>query len=369
MAIDSSIQLDWFELSNTERVDSPGLVVDVDRVQGNIAKMVAMVDGNSDRLRPHVKTHKMPDVIGMQLDAGISKFKTATIAEAKMVAQSGGRDVLLAHQPVGPKTDKLLELVKTYGDVSFAAIVDDIGIVEQLVKTLSDHDQTLRLYVDVDCGMQRTGIKLGSKCDALIQSIEFNEGVTFAGLHVYDGHLHQPSLDERQSAAGDIIVAVRKYAQKYSDIEIIGGGSPTFGIWAGQTDWQCSPGTPVFWDVGYATNYPDLDFKIAAAMVTRVISKPGNDKLCFDLGYKSVSSEMSLERRVVFPQILDAELVGHSEEHLVVTTSQADEIAVGDAFLAFPTHICPTVADHAAAHVVRWGNATGETWPITARDR
>ena len=99
-------------------------------------------------------------------------------------------------------------------------------------------------------------------------------------------------------------------------------------------------------------------------MVTRVISKPGKDRLCFDLGYKAVSSEMSLNQRVVLPAISDAKIVGHSEEHLVIETSQAPEIHVGDAFLAFPQHICPTVSDHDFANLVRWGNATGETWPV-----
>ncbi|NNE00066.1 MAG: D-TA family PLP-dependent enzyme, partial [Pirellulaceae bacterium] len=209
----------------------------------------------------------------------------------------------------------------------------------------------------------------GSESDALIQQIAFLDGVKFVGLHIYDGHLHQPSLEQRQADAGQIIVDVRKYAQRYPEVEIVGGGSPTFGIWAGQTDWQCSPGTTVFWDVGYANAFPELEFEIAAALVTRVVSKPGNGQICLDLGYKAISSEMPLERRVVLPKIDDAKFVSHSEEHLVVATEQTDDFHVGDALIAFPQHICPTVADHGFATVVRWGNATDEKWPVTARDR
>ena len=366
--MDDEMDIDWFQVSNPDVVDSPGLVVDIDRVTENIAKMVAMVDGDADRLRPHVKTHKMPTIVQLQMDAGIKRFKTATLAETEMVAEAGGADILLAHQVVGPKVDRLKKLVGRYPDTSFATIVDDIVVVETIASKF-DAAKPIRLFVDIDCGMKRTGIKLGSKCEALIRSIESHDAVQFAGLHVYDGHLHQPSLEERQAAAGDIIIAVRKYAQQYPDAEIVGGGSPTFGMWAGQTDWQCSPGTPVFWDVGYATAYSELEFKIAAAMLTRVISKPGKGQLCFDLGYKSVSSEMDLEHRVTFPEIPDAKLVAHSEEHLVVWTEMADQISVGQAFLAFPRHICPTVANHAFATVVRWGNATREALWVTARDR
>ena len=360
--------MDWFRLANPDAIDSPGLIVDVDRVTDNIAKMVAMVDGDTDRLRPHVKTHKMPAVVQLQKDAGIKRFKTATLAETEMVAKTGGKDILLAHQVVGPKVTRLKELVGRYRDASFATIVDDMDVVENIASQFVNA-KPMRLFVDIDCGMSRTGILLGRQCDELIQAIDSHDSLQFAGLHVYDGHLHQPSLAERQNAAGEIIAAVQKYVQQYPHADIVGGGSPTLGIWARQTDWQCSPGTPVFWDVGYATAYEELDFQIAAAMLTRVISKPGKNQLCFDLGHKSISSEMNLERRVVFPEILDAKLVGHSEEHLVVTTQQADEISVGQAFLAFPQHICPSVADHAFATIVRAGNATGEVWSVSARDR
>ncbi|NND97875.1 MAG: D-TA family PLP-dependent enzyme, partial [Pirellulaceae bacterium] len=153
--------IDWIEVTNLQQIDSPGLIVDFDRVERNIARMVAMVDGNADRLRPHVKTHKMPDVIQMQLDAGIKRFKVATLAEAEMVAIAGGTDILLAHQVVGPKVDRLYRLVQAHREASFAAIVDDPDIATAIANQFSSDALPLRLYVDVDCGMQRTGIRLG----------------------------------------------------------------------------------------------------------------------------------------------------------------------------------------------------------------
>jgi len=361
--------MDFFQLANTDAIESPALVVDAQLVNDNIAKMIAMVDGDAGRLRPHVKTHKMPHVIALQLDAGITKFKTATLSEAEMVANAGGVDILIAHPLVGPKLSRLHELTIQHPDVRFSAIVDCIDIAHQMSDVFTGSRQTLDVYVDIDCGMHRTGIPLGDTCESLIQKIDFLEGVSFAGLHVYDGHLHQPALGERTSAAKQIIAAVRKFALHYPDADIVGGGSPTFAIWAGETDWDCSPGTPIFWDVGYGQAYPDLDFKIAAALLTRVVSKPGDSQICLDIGHKSISSEMPLEQRLVLPELADAKLVSHSEEHLVVRTLNAPDISVGDAFLAFPRHICPTVADHASANVVRWGNVTDERWPVTARDR
>ena len=361
--------MNFFQVSNPESIESPALLVNADRAQANIDQMISIVAGDTDRLRPHLKTHKMPDVVAMHVASGITQFKAATLAEAEMAASAGGKDVLVAHQLIGPKIPKLLSLVARYSDVSFAALVDDSSVVQQTATACTSLAQPLRLFVDIDCGMHRTGIPLGESCQKLIDQVEATPGVQFTGLHVYDGHLHQSALEERHSCVSEIIDQVQSFISGYPQCEVIAGGSPTFAIWAQETNWQCSPGTTIFWDVGYGTNYPDLKFDVAAALLARVISKPGNDLVCLDIGYKAMSAEMPLEQRVVFPEIADAVLASQSEEHLVIRTSQADRIAVGDSFLAFPKHICPTVAKYAFAHVVRDGLATSEVWPVTARTR
>src|ERR1043166_1779282 len=88
----------WFEIANVEEIDSPALLVYPDRAEENIRRMIAMV-GDASRLRPHMKTHKLPEILRLQLAHGITKFKCATIAEAEMSADCGAADVLLAHQP------------------------------------------------------------------------------------------------------------------------------------------------------------------------------------------------------------------------------------------------------------------------------
>jgi D-serine deaminase-like pyridoxal phosphate-dependent protein len=361
----------WLQLANPESIASPGLLVDADRVAANIKTMIQAVGGPEavSRLRPHVKTHKMPEVIRLQLGAGISQFKAATIAEVKMVAEAGGRDILLAYQPVGPNLQRLADLVAEYPQVSFAAVCDDIDAAKRAADRLGDATRPFRLFIDIDCGMHRTGIPLGDGLDRLRDFIESLSGVQFAGLHIYDGHIHDSSLQARREKAVRIIDSLRNYQQTAPAPTIIGGGSPTFGIWAAETSWQCSPGTPLLWDVGYATMCAESDFLIAAALLTRVISKPTSNLVCLDLGHKSVAAEMPLPQRVTIPSIPDAQLVGQSEEHLVVETSQAADLHVGDPLLAFPRHICPTVALHAFATVIRDGRATGEIWQVTARDR
>ena len=121
--------MNWLTLANPQDVDSPGLLIAPDRVQANIERMIAAVGGpdHTSRLRPHLKTHKMARVVRMQLDAGITRFKAATMAEAEMAAGEGATDVLIAHQPVGPKVARLAGLIERFPATSFACTVDDAG--------------------------------------------------------------------------------------------------------------------------------------------------------------------------------------------------------------------------------------------------
>jgi D-serine deaminase-like pyridoxal phosphate-dependent protein len=129
----------------------------------------------------------------------------------------------------------------------------------------------------------------------------------------------------------------------------------------------CSPGTTVFWDAGYGTTLPDLPFVPAIVLLTRVISRPSPGRLCLDLGHKAVASENPHPRVVLFG-LEDATAVGHSEEHLVLETPRAADFPVGTPIYGVPWHVCPTVALHDEAVVVRRGRAA-ERWPVVARAR
>src|SRR5262245_5627838 len=101
----------WYWVSNADEIPSPALLVYPERIEENLDLMI-MMSGGVQRLRPHIKTHKLAEVTQMQLDRGVTKFKCATIAEAEMAAACGAADVLLAYQPVGPNVERLLELIR-----------------------------------------------------------------------------------------------------------------------------------------------------------------------------------------------------------------------------------------------------------------
>ena len=121
----------WYEFEGMKKIDSPALIVYKDRVIENIQILKSMVD-SIDRLRPHVKTHKMREVTELLIKEGIRKFKCATIAEAEMVALSGGEDILIAYQLVGPKIARYIDLVQRYPDCRFSSLIDNLDSYREL---------------------------------------------------------------------------------------------------------------------------------------------------------------------------------------------------------------------------------------------
>jgi len=361
----------WYEVKHIAAIPSPALLIYAERVEENIRRMIAMA-GGVERLRPHIKTHKMAEMIELQVALGLRKFKCATLAEAAMAARHGAEDVLLAYQPVGPNTDLLLELAASFPSVGFSCVADNAATIGELSDAAARANTRLEVLVDLDIGQHRTGLPPDSHAFDLYRLIASLPALKPGGLHAYDGHLHQADVAERAAACevafAPVEVLRRKLLREKLPVpRVVAGGTPTFPMHARREDVECSPGTCVFWDAGYARNLPDLDFLPAAVLLTRVVSKSTANRLCLDLGHKAVASEMP-HPRVVFLNLDDAKPVMHSEEHLVVETPFADGFAVGDVLYGIPWHICPTVALHSEAVIVVKGRAE-DRWKVIARTR
>ncbi|QGJ72186.1 Type III PLP / low-specificity D-threonine aldolase [Planctomycetales bacterium 10988] len=359
----------WYTLREEDSILSPALLIYPHRVWTNIVRMLKITDG-PERLRPHVKTHKMAEVVSMQLASGIRKFKAATIAEAEMLAGTGAEDVLLAYPLVGPNLDRFVALQQQFPQVIFQAVVDHAEVLELMSECFSYHGLEIPTLVDLDLGLQRTGCSL-EEAYALYQAIAELPGIFPGGLHAYDGHLSQRDYEERKAAVMEVYQPVtelkeRLIAEGFEVPAFVCGGSPTFAIHAEYPDRECSPGTCVLWDAGYQHLAEEVPFEPAIALFTRVVSRPGRNLLCLDLGTKSLSTDSA--ERVQFPDYPDAKIVHHYEEHMVIELPGADQIALGKALYGIPWHVCPTVALFEEATVVEDGIARG-TWQVLARRR
>lgn len=353
---------------------SPSLLVYPKLIERNTDSMIRIA-GSPARLRPHCKTHKMREVIQLQLARGITKHKCATLMEAEMLAECGVKDILLAYNVVGPNIDRVVRLLQRWPDVQFACTGDDPRPVAALGKAVSAIGRTVEVLLDIDVGMHRTGVAPGPKAIELYRTFARTPGIKPGGLQAYDGHNHQHPLEERRAAAQAVwkIASDLRDELEKNDLpvpRIVCGGTPTFSCFAEIQDRaiELSPGTITLHDAGYGGNFPDLPFEPAAKLLTRVISRPAPDRLTLDLGHKAVAGDPPAGRRVFFPDLPDAKAVLHNEEHLVLETPLAEKYQPGDALLAIPTHVCPTCALHKEAYAVEGDEVVG-TWKVASRDR
>lgn len=362
----------WYEIEDINKLDSPSLVVFTERVKANVKTAIDMVE-NVSRLRPHVKTNKSAEATQLMLDAGITKFKCATIAEAEMLGMIEAPDVLLAYQPLGPKLHRFIELIKKFPSTKYSCLTDNIPAAKEQADAFTDVALEVPVYVDLNVGMNRTGIIPGETAVELCKFVSLTKGIKFAGLHAYDGHIRDKDISLRTKECDVTFAQIEKLKEELlkkgiTVPNIIAGGSPTFPIHAKRKNIECSPGTFIYWDKGYLDLCPEQNFLTAAVLVTRIISLPNLTRVCTDLGHKSVAAENEIGRRVFFLNTSDLTPVGQSEEHFVCETANNHHHKTADVLYGLPYHVCPTVALYERVYTVENGKITGE-WKNIARDR
>jgi D-serine deaminase-like pyridoxal phosphate-dependent protein len=364
-----------YAIEDTSAIFSPALLFYKDLIRKNIARAVEMA-GSPERLRPHVKTHKTREIVQLECQAGITKQKCATLAEAEMIAGCGVDDILLAYNLVGPNCQRMARLAAAFPRCRFSVLADHPLAVQELSRILSKAGQRVEVLLDIDVGQHRTGIAPDAGALALYELLGNLPGLHPGGLHVYDGHNHQENYVERQTAVLSQLDPVMKLrsaleAKGLSVPRLVVGGTPTFPVYAHLDvhGLECAPGTCVLHDNGYGSRFADLTgFTPAALLLTRVISRPTATRLTLDLGYKAVASDPPAGKRCVLLDVPDYEPILQNEEHFVVETPAADRYELGAEIFAIPTHICPTCAMHRSAYVIEQGRVVG-SWEIAARDR
>ncbi len=367
---------DTHRLQNPSELLTPCLLVYPDRIEANLRECIRIA-GSADRMRPHVKTHKTAEIVAMELALGITRHKCATLAEARMLAEFGVRDILIAYPQVGPAIGRLAEIVAKFPDATVCICVESTKSLAVIDDHFDGRHLTLDAVIDVDVGMHRTGIPVGAGAIALYQAVDQSKSIRAVGLHAYDGHNHIGSLDERKAAVDALLSPVRDLVEQlvafgFSVDRVVCGGTPTFPIFAELeipgTRIELSPGTCVLSDYGYTSKYTDMDgFQYAAVLMTRVISKQHAGAVTLDLGHKATAADPPAGSRCHFLDI-QAREGKQNEEHLVIETPAADSLQLGDILYVVPTHICPTVALHKELHVIEAGRVT-KAWQVAARHR
>ncbi len=368
------IDLENYQIDGLEQLLSPSLVLFREIMEANLAQTIRLC-GGADRWRPHVKTHKTREIVRTQLSLGITKHKCATIAEAEMLAEEHAPDVLFAYQLVGPNIERMARLMDKFPGTRFSSLIDHPSPALELGQHMARRGKTIDVLLDLNSGMDRTGISLNQQALELYELLATTPGLRVAGLHWYDGQHRDPDPGQRRLA---VLQGWRQFLgfrdrlllNGFDVPRVVASGSGSFSILAetGEPNLELSPGTTTLYDVDYLERFPDLNLQPALAIVSRVISHSGGSRMTLDVGHKACAADQPAGKRLYFPSLANAREVQHSEEHLVVESPCATNYSVGDVLLAFPRHVCPTVHVHQALHVAANGRIV-DRWVIAARDR
>ena len=362
-----------YRLNRPEDVETPAFLVYEHLVRHNIREIIE-VCGKADRVIPHAKTHKSAAVLRMQMEAGITAFKVATLKEAELLAENGAKEVLIAHALLHPKKlDRFVRLKRKHADLSLRTIVSRPEHLEALSGAASACGSEIDVYIDLDTGMHRTGVQPGEEAGRFYTAAASTPHLNVLGVHIFDGQMHRPSLEERETLfqrslgyAHDTWDRARR--QGLEVIDNVAGGSWSFHYFLRDEGFRVSPGTWIYWDSD-SVHQEDLGFKIAAVVLGQVIDRDdARDTVTLDIGSKAISPDLPMERRFKLVGHSECELTSQSEEHGVVKLNGAN-LSVGQFVFAAPGHACTASVKYPEALVVGENGDLIGTYDHSARDR
>ena len=353
-------------------IQTPCLMIDLDAMERNIARMQGFVDEMGVRLRVHGKMHKSADIALKQIEAGAVGICCQKVSEAESFARAGVKDVLVSNQVRDPaKIDRLARLTKLARTI---CCLDDEANIAELSAAAQAHDTTIEVLVEIDCGAGRCGVAYGAPVVELAKKIEAAPGLKFSGIQAYQGaaqHVH--SFEERKAKIDEAIRQVRETVEMLSaqgiTCDIVGGAGTGSYYFEGNSgvynEMQC--GSYAFMDADYQRVLDEdgnhiSEFENALFILTTVMSHSKPDKAICDAGLKAQSVDSGL------PYIFgrnDVEYIKCSDEHGVVSDPKG-VLKVNDKLKLVPGHIDPTCNVHDWYVGVRGGKVEC-VWPVTAR--
>lgn len=323
-------------------VDTPALLLYLDAVERNIGKMASFFQDKPCKLRPHMKTHKLPLIAHKQIEAGSIGITCAKLGEAKVFFEAGIKNILIANEIVGQA--KIQRLVQLSGFGELIVCVDQYDNARDISEVARRFGKKMHVLAEVDVGLNRCGVKPGKPTLELVQKITKLKDLQFRGLMGYEGGLFINDFEEKVRKCRESnqrLVETRELIERNGfPVEIASaGGSNTFkltGLDPGITDVQV--GSYVTMDAH--GRYFGLDFEQAITVLTTVISRPEKGRAVTDAGKKSLSTDEGLPVSKV-PGIVVSKL---NEEHGHLAIENPDhDLSIGDKIEIIPSHGCTTI--------------------------
>lgn len=352
----------------TVMIDTPAIRIDRQIMERNIERMAEKARQFGVKLRPHVKTHKIPAFAHKQLKAGACGITVAKVAEAEVMAHHGIDDIFIAYPIVVPsKIERLIQLSRK---INIKSGVDSFEGASLLSSMAVEAKVKLQVRLEVDTGLKRTGVAYEQAVE-LAKRIHDLPGLDLNGIFTYKGAVYQGTstldLEAAGREEGEMMVELAKELRASGiDIQDVSVGSTPSGLFAAQVDGvtEIRPGTYIFYDrmlmrMGLCT----LEDCAATVQVT-VVSTPAPDRIIIDGGSKTFATDVQPNQPPLHLQGFGT-IVGHpnavlermNEEHGVIRIEEGHGLKVGDTLSIIPNHICSTVNLH---NIVYLHNETGD---------
>ncbi|HEY8134568.1 MAG TPA: alanine racemase [Candidatus Limnocylindrales bacterium] len=357
-----------------DSLDTPALVIDLDIVERNAARMAAAAREHGIALRPHVKTHKSVALARLQVDAGAAGITVGTLGEAEIMADGGITDIMLAYPlwAAGPKAARLRALAERPG-LAFAVGADSVAGVEQLAQAMSGSTARLRVMIEIDPHYGRTGVTPDSVAE-IGRAVE-RAGFELLGLFSHGGHAYAGG-DAIAAAARDELEALAigeeaLVAAGMAAPVLSAGSSPTaLGVLSAPVN-EVRPGTYLIGDrmqVWLGTTPPD---GVAIAVAATVVSAAVDGQVVINAGAKTLTKDMApyMNGYGCIPAYPEGVIERVSDYHGQVRfPAGAPRPALGETVAVVPNHACPTIDLFDSFAATRSGSSIG-WWPVDARGR
>lgn len=337
---------------NTPELDTPALVIDLDRAEANMRRAAAIADRIGIKMRPHAKTHKSPYFALQQVALGAIGVSVAKISEAIVMADGGITDIFVANTIFGAR--KLQRVADLAGRVRLAVGIDDIRQAHALSDAMSSVVSTVDVLVEVDTGARRGGIA-PAEAWRLAEAAHRLPGIAVKGVYTYEGYTYTAeSLEDLQATlreAHSTLLHVADDIGRALDIQPVVSVGSTPGLLGGAeflpglTEFRA--GTYVFLDAAQARIAGGIEH-CAASVLASVVSRPSPDRAILDAGSKTLSSDRRsgglchVDGFGLLPDI-GVGISRLSEEHAVIEGAGAGHLELGQKVRVIPNHICAVV--------------------------
>lgn len=323
-------------MTDIAELDTPAVLIDIDRVEANLKRVQDYADGHGLKLRPHIKTHKLPRFARRAIDLGAVGVTVQKLGEAEVMADAGITDIFLPYNIIGPA--KLARLRALAERIDIKVTADSAETVAGLSATFAGAARPLTVLVECDTGMGRCGVQTPADALALAQTIAASPGLVFGGLMTY------PAAGQVEANAGWLAAAkLALTAAGLPPAIVSNGGTPD--LWRAHEVTAATehrPGTYIYMDRFQVAKGVGGWQDCALTVLATVVSRPTADRAIIDAGSKALTSDLlGMTGFGLIEQYPEAVIVGLSEEHGTIDLSKCTQKPrIGDKLRIIPNHAC-----------------------------